>query len=169
LRTRIAILVGVVALGALLLGPKLLRQSFVVKSYFADAKNLHAGARVRLAGVDIGVVKAVRARPEVKESPAEVVLLLNPGYELRIPDDSIVEIETAGVLGETFVEIDVSGTSGAPIATTGVLKSSPTIQLTAGQAIEKLGEAIKTRCDCNQQNGSSAAVGSKSKSPPSKP
>jgi len=161
--------VGVVALGALLLGPKLLRRSFVVRSYFADAKNIHAGARVRLAGVDIGVVKTVRARPEMKESPAEVIMLLSPGYELRIPDDSIAEIETAGVLGETFVEIDISGTSGAPIATNGVLKGSPTIQLTAGQAIEKLGEVIKTRCDCNPQNGSSAVGGGKSKSPPSKP
>ena len=88
-------------------------------------------------------------------------MAISPGYELRIPDDSIVELQTEGVLGETFVEIDVSGTSGAPIGTNGVLKVRPATGLTAGQAIEKLGEVIKTRCDCAPQNESPVSVGGK--------
>jgi phospholipid/cholesterol/gamma-HCH transport system substrate-binding protein len=158
MKLRIAILVTTFAVAVLLVAPRLLRHKFVVRAYFADAMNLRDEARVRLAGVDVGVVKSVRVRPEMKESPAEVVMVIDPGYELRIPDDSIVELETAGILGETFVEIDVSGTSGASIATNSVLKVRPTVQLTAGHAIAKLGEAINKHCDCDSKEGSSNAV-----------
>ena len=70
-----------------------------------------------LAGVEIGSVKSVRARPEMKEAPAEVVTELTPSYELKIPNDSIASLATAGVLGETYVEIDAAHASCAPIGT----------------------------------------------------
>ncbi len=154
MKLRLAILGSALAVAALFIVPKLLYPKFVVRAYFTDAMNLHNGAPVRLAGVQVGLVKSVRARAEMKKTPAEVVMVISPGYELRIPDDSIVELETAGVLGDTFVEIEISGTSGAPVPTNGVLRVRPTVQFTAGQAIEKLGDAIKKRCDCDLQMGS---------------
>jgi ABC-type transporter Mla subunit MlaD len=78
----------------------------VVKTYFANAMGLRAGAPVRFAGVDLGSVKSERAKPEVKNSPVEVVMVFNPPYELKIPNDSTVLLETAVILGETFVDID---------------------------------------------------------------
>jgi MlaD protein len=47
-----------------------------VRVYFQDAQGLHAGASVRMAGVDIGSVSSVRVRPE-PPAPAEVVMVLH--------------------------------------------------------------------------------------------
>src|SRR5689334_19906944 len=87
-----------------------------IKTYFRDAKGLRAGAPVELAGVKVGEVESVRARPELKENPAEVVMNLQTDYALNIPADAVATLSTAGILGETFAAIDVANTSGAPIA-----------------------------------------------------
>jgi ABC-type transporter Mla subunit MlaD len=52
-------------------------------------------------------------------------------YELKIPTDSITLIETAGILGERYVAIDISQASGPPIEDYGCLKSKPTQASTA--------------------------------------
>ena len=85
-----------------------------VRAYVQDAQGLHAGAPVRLAGVQIGSVRSVRALPEKRENPAEVVMILRTPNELKIPKDSVVSLATAGVLGETFAEINVQNASAPP-------------------------------------------------------
>ena len=50
-------------------------------------------------------------------------MLLQTPYELNIPGDAIVSLATAGVLGETYPEIDLQGSSGAPAKQEGTLKS----------------------------------------------
>ena len=94
-----------------------------VKAYFLDAHGLRAGAPVRVAGVDVGRVTEVRVRPELKEHPAEVTMLLQTPYELRIPNDSIVLLSTAGLLGETYPEIEIRYASGLPLENGAVLKT----------------------------------------------
>ena len=47
-------------------------------------------------------------------------------YDLRIPKDSLTEIDTAGLLGGSLESIDVSQASGSPIENYGYLKSKPT-------------------------------------------
>jgi ABC-type transporter Mla subunit MlaD len=93
------------------------------KCYFQDAQGLRAGAKVRLAGVEIGSVTSVRVRPELRDHPAEVEMSLQTTYELNIPNDSVVTLETAGVLGEVFPEIDIRGASGPPLVQNGELKT----------------------------------------------
>jgi ABC-type transporter Mla subunit MlaD len=78
----------------------------------------------------------------MKDSPAELTMVLDPGYELRIPNDSVVELRTAGVLGETFAEIDIAGTSGPPAAPNAVLRSRPVDQITMSQMIQRLSAAL---------------------------
>ena len=95
----------------------------LLKTYFQDAHGLRAAAPVRVAGVDVGRVTEVRVRPELKEHAAEVSMSLQTPYELKIPEDAIVSIATAGVLGETYLEIDLRGSSGAPAGEAGTLKS----------------------------------------------
>ena len=48
---------------------------------------------------------------------------LQTPYELNIPNDSVVTLETAGILGEVFPEIDIRGASGPPLLTNGELKT----------------------------------------------
>ncbi len=121
------------------------RRGFEIRSYFQDVQGLRGGAPVRLAGVEVGVVKAVQVRPERRETPAEVSMSIQTPYELKIPNDAIVFVSSSGVLGPTFAEIDIRGTSGPPVQRGGVLKSRQSEDLT--QAIlQKLNEVLK-HCD----------------------
>lgn len=96
-----------------------------IKCYFKDAQGLRPGAKVRLAGVEVGSVTSVRARPELRDQPAEVVMILQTPYELNVPEDAVVTIETAGVLGEVFAQISVQDATGPPLQPGGVLKTRP--------------------------------------------
>ncbi len=156
---RVAGLLGVVliALIALLLVRKPFSDKMVVKAYFSDAMSLRAGAPVRLAGVDIGSVKSVRARPELKEAPAEVVMVLTPSYELKIPNDSTASLATAGVLGETYVQIDAARASGAPLEANAVLKTVPTTELSTHEILEKVNEMLSEKCGCGSPKKGDAA------------
>jgi phospholipid/cholesterol/gamma-HCH transport system substrate-binding protein len=152
---------GVAALALIVLGAVLLvnnpfRRKIVVKAYFGNAMTLRVGAPVRLAGVEIGSVESVRARPELKEAPAEVVMLLTPSYELNIPSDSTASLETAGALGETYVEIDVGHASGPTIGSNAVLRTVATPQITTQEFIERVGDILSHKCDCDSGKANAA-------------
>jgi phospholipid/cholesterol/gamma-HCH transport system substrate-binding protein len=162
---RLAALVGVGVLALLLVVIRSLGHKLVVKAYLTNALGLRAGAPARLAGVDIGSVKSVRARPERKEAPVEVIMVLDPPYELKIPSDSTISLETAGVLGETYIDIDATSASGPPIGPNAVLRAKPTVQLTTEQIIEKVSEAFgKKGCDCDVKRDDSRVTSTKEKS-----
>src|SRR5580704_18114403 len=116
----------VVVLAILLVALRPMGHRMVGKACFTNAMGLGAGAPVGFAGVDRGSVKSVRARPEVKNSPVEVVMVFNPRYELKIPNDATVLLETAGILGETFVDIDAAKDTGPPIGANAVRKAHST-------------------------------------------
>lgn len=118
------IVVGIAAIGSLFINPfRYHRQQ--INSCFNNVQGLREGAPVRIAGVDIGTVRRVRANPQRKDCPAEVEMALATTYEIRIPKDSIAGIDTAGILGESFVSIDAIQASGPPIENYGYLKSRP--------------------------------------------
>src|SRR5215469_6450028 len=71
-----------------------------LKCHFRDAQGLRAGARVRVAGVEVGSVTSVRVRSELREHPAEVAMTLYTPYELKIPSDSTLSVETSGMMGD---------------------------------------------------------------------
>lgn len=123
-----SILIGLTALLALgvfvaLFRPE--RHSLHVRCYFQDAQGLRAGTKVRVAGVDVGSVTSVRVRPDQPDHPAEVILLLQTPYELKIRNDAVVTLETAGLLGETFPQIDIQGATGPELQDGGTLKTRP--------------------------------------------
>lgn len=103
--------------------------SLEIKCYFKDVQGLRAGAKVRLAGVEVGSVASVRVRPELRDHPAEVVMILQTPYELNVPDDSIVSLESAGVLGDVFAQVDIRDAKGPPLQSGGVLKTGPVASL----------------------------------------
>ena len=143
----IALLVGGVVLFAY---PRLTRHTIELTVRFQDANGLRAGAPVRLAGVEVGSVVSVRVRPEMQVAPAEVKMRLLTPYELKVPSDSTVSAETAGVLGETFLAIDVKGTFGGPAKNGEVLKAKETKPL-SGEEILKRVEELVHRKPCGPQ------------------
>jgi phospholipid/cholesterol/gamma-HCH transport system substrate-binding protein len=77
-----------------------------LKAYFDDASGLRMGAPVRLQGVDIGNVVAIRVVSTNKRLPVEVTMKVSMKYAFDLHKDSTATLTTAGVLGETFVNIN---------------------------------------------------------------
>ena len=79
-----------------------------LKSYFDNAQGLRPGAPVRLSGVDIGNVTKIIIVPDRDKqlTPVEVIMKLSTKYSYAIHRDSVTSLETAGVLGETYLDID---------------------------------------------------------------
>jgi phospholipid/cholesterol/gamma-HCH transport system substrate-binding protein len=85
-----------------------------LRSYFDNANGLREGAPVRLAGVDIGnVTKIMVVRDRTKQlTPVEVTMKVSTRYLFNLRKDSLTLLSTAGVLGETYIDIDSSQSKG---------------------------------------------------------
>ena len=88
-------------------------RKITVRSYFDNAGGLREGAPVRLAGVDIGNVSTVKIVPGKPTTPVEVMMRVNTKYSFDLKKDSVTLLTTAGVLGETYVDVDSSTAKGA--------------------------------------------------------
>ncbi|MFZ0136422.1 MAG: MlaD family protein [Candidatus Sulfotelmatobacter sp.] len=89
-------------------------------SYFDNAEGLRVGAPVRLSGVDIGnVSKILIVRDKDRQlTPVKVLMKVSTKYDFNLRRDSVTSLDTAGVLGETYLDIDSSQAVG-PVARNG--------------------------------------------------
>jgi phospholipid/cholesterol/gamma-HCH transport system substrate-binding protein len=112
LRVGITVIVATLTLAVLLFlmsgTSGIFTRRITLKSYFDNAQGLRAGAPVRLNGVDIGNVTKILIVPDKdkQQTPVEVVMKVSTKYSYAIHRDSVTSLETAGVLGETFLDID---------------------------------------------------------------
>jgi len=95
-----------------------------LRSYFFDAQGLREGAPVRLSGVDLGNVSQIRIVPGRSDSPVEVTMRVNRKYMFNLRQDSKTLLSTAGVLGETYINIDSSKAAGPVVHDGDVLPTS---------------------------------------------
>ncbi|HEX4488062.1 MAG TPA: MlaD family protein [Terriglobales bacterium] len=89
-------------------------KKITLKSYFDNASGLRQGAPVRLNGVDIGNVETMRVVSDKDKqlTPVEVVMKVSTKYHDSLRQDSLTSLSTAGVLGETYVDINSSQAVG---------------------------------------------------------
>ncbi len=80
-------------------------EGYSVKAEFQNIGSLKVRSPVKLAGVKIGRVSAIRL--DTDQYQAIVIMRIQPQYKL--PDDSIASIYTAGLLGEQYIAIDAGG------------------------------------------------------------
>ncbi len=101
-----------------------------LRSYFANAAGLKEGAVVTLEGVTIGNVRRIRVVPSRNPTPVEVDMEIGSESLSGLHDDSTAVIAQAGVLGDSYVDIDSSHATGPPPANNAELKAvgAPTIQ-----------------------------------------
>jgi phospholipid/cholesterol/gamma-HCH transport system substrate-binding protein len=102
----------------------LFTHKLILKSYFFDAQGLREGAPVRLSGVDIGNVSHIQIVPNKPDAPVEVTMKLNTKYRFNLRKDSKTLLSTAGVLGETYINIDSSKATGGEVKDGDVLETS---------------------------------------------
>jgi phospholipid/cholesterol/gamma-HCH transport system substrate-binding protein len=108
-----------------LFAPKL-----VLRTYFDNAGGLKNGAPVTLEGVTIGNVISIRVVASRNPTPVEVRMRVGQEYLHDLHADSVASIAQAGVLGDSYVDIDSTRATGPPPANDSELKASlaPTIQ-----------------------------------------
>src|SRR5260370_42583070 len=95
----------------------------VLRSYFDNASGLRVGAPVRLSGVDIGNVTRIRiVNDKARQiTPVEITMKVSTQYSFNLRRDSVSSLDTAGVLGETYLDIQSSQAVGPPAKDGGVL------------------------------------------------
>jgi phospholipid/cholesterol/gamma-HCH transport system substrate-binding protein len=114
LRVGITVIVASLTLGFLLFlmsgTAGLFTPRITLKSYFDNAEGLRVGAPVRLSGVDIGNVTHISIvnMADKRLTPVEVMMKVSTQYGYALRRDSVTSLETAGVLGETYLDIDSS-------------------------------------------------------------
>ena len=90
----------------------LFTRRIVVHSYFENASGSEIRRPVNLQGVNIGSVSKMLIVPQRKLTPVEVVMKISLKYSAALHTDSLASLSTAGVLGDTFVDIDSSHATG---------------------------------------------------------
>src|ERR1700752_5386330 len=101
--------------GAGFLGPK-----YRLVTYFPEVAGVSNGAPVRLDGVDIGNVEAIKMVPRVagkapdKSRNIEVVMRVDKRFQDDILTDSTATLVTEGLLGNRYVNI-ARGFTGVPL------------------------------------------------------
>lgn len=99
----ILLLVFFAAIGGLILWLRdvnLTQETYEITVEFADANRLKRGAIVRYRGVPVGKIKAIEARPNGVDAILEI-----ESVDLRIPKDVTVDVNQAGLVGETSIDI----------------------------------------------------------------
>ncbi len=131
-------------------------RKLILRTYFDNAANLKSGAPVTLEGVTIGNVIRIRVVPERNPYPVEVTMRVGTKYLSDLHTDSTTTITQAGVLGDSFVDIDSSQatgphpTDGAELKSTGTPNIQDVVQASQGALkqmeilVTKLGVMVDT-------------------------
>jgi len=157
LKVGLTVLAASITLGILILLMSgtggVLTRKITLKSYFDNAGGLREGAPVRLQGVDLGNVTGIRvvSDPARRLTPVEVTMKVNTKYHNNLRKDSVTLLSTAGVLGETYIDIDSSQASGPEVAQGDVLATRETPQIEdvvrASQSTLQNLDALEKRVD----------------------
>jgi len=141
-----------------------------IYAYFENAAGIRTGAPVKLEGVNVGNVTAIDLIPKdhqppiqqttpkdyirpdvVFDKPVRVKMSIAKSGLKDLRTDAIAEFKTAGVLGETFIDIDATGTRGGIVSEGAILRTKPmrsmdTIISASQSAVENL-DALVRRID----------------------
>ena len=136
-------LVAAVALGiATFKLREAIQPSLYLGACFQTKSGLKPGAEVRVAGVEAGTVQSVTLQSN--ECPVRVEFRLTlTRYFGSLPRNATARMETAGVLGPTFLEIDLPQVPGSALENHGTVKTVET----KGQLDPKTAETLKKVID----------------------
>ncbi|MGD2062730.1 MAG: outer membrane lipid asymmetry maintenance protein MlaD [Nitrospirota bacterium] len=79
--------------------------SYTVSAHFGSVSGLKEGAVVEIAGVKVGTVSAIRFDGEEYDARVEMAI----DRQVKLQDDAIASIRTAGIIGDRYVDITPGG------------------------------------------------------------
>jgi len=139
---------------------RLFEARYMIHADFTEVGGLADGATVRLAGVQIGRVSAVRL-PSQPGGKVRVDLNISRQFSDRIRKNSVARIDTQGLLGDKIIEITV-GTADAPVVAAGdVLAARDPVDL--GQVLTRGTETVKNVAALTENLGKMAQSFNESK------
>lgn len=106
----IFMLIGILCLGyiSIKLGKmELLGGNFyTVSARFDSVSGLKPGARIEIAGVDVGKVDRIALDPK---SGDQALVYFKIRSDVKIPDDVIASVRTSGIIGDKFILLKPGG------------------------------------------------------------
>ncbi len=108
LRLGIFVFVGLTILVVAILsvgGVKTWASGYQVNFMFSFINGVKKGAPVRFAGLDVGQVKTIKFFYDAKEAKTKIRITCWVDNDVKIPMDSVVWVNTLGLLGEKYIEI----------------------------------------------------------------
>lgn len=135
------VLAGLIATGGVifLIGEErqLFKDKLTYQVAFTDVQGLRRGSPVRMGGVDIGAVDAVRYGEDAKDAKIYVDISVVEDESRRLRQDSVASIEGKGLLGDKMIVVTVGNPSKPAIPVGGRIPSREAEDMT--QMIAKLG------------------------------
>lgn len=153
--------IGVVAISAIVIAAVLVFsltgsrgfswQRYELKTRFPNVSGLASGSPVRVAGVEVGSVRAI----EFAGEQVDVTFEVNKNVRARITDKSVAFLGSVSLLGESAVDITPAG-SGTPVPDGGYVTARATkgtIADVAEQATGALAESSQILKDMRAGRG----------------
>ncbi|HUK29924.1 MAG TPA: MCE family protein [Candidatus Acidoferrum sp.] len=124
----------------------LLLPKYELKIYLPEASGIEKGARVRLDGIDIGTVSAVKLAGSApnKDRRSELDLRIFKRSQNQIRTDSLAMVETEGFLGNRFINIS-RGFNGAPVEPGSEIPARAMLVATSNltELLDRIGTCLK--------------------------
>lgn len=158
------VLIGAAALGylALTLGDVSLTRDakYPVFARFSSVAGLKVGDSVKVAGVTVGEVKSIA----LADFNAQVELALNE--DVRLPSDTIASIQSAGLLGDSFVNLAPGADDGDLTPGDRIARTEPAVSLTELIAKYAFGSPVEDTAQTNSSTAGEQQDGDSSKPSP---
>lgn len=78
---------------------------YEVSATFSSVDGLAPGTDVRLSGIKIGTVSALRLNPKTYQA----IAVLSINNDVPLPDDSSIKITSSGILGSSYLSVTPGG------------------------------------------------------------
>jgi len=119
-----------------------------IKAYFTNANGVKVGAPVTLDGVTIGNVTSVLIVSNHEPDAVQITGRVGAKYQPQLHTDSTLSIKSAGVLGDSFVDISSVKATGPPVTDGATLRVANTPQIqdvisTSQDALESTNAVIR--------------------------
>ncbi|MDB5352591.1 MAG: ABC-type transport system involved in resistance to organic solvent, periplasmic component [Planctomycetota bacterium] len=103
------------------------QKTFSARVEMAQVGGLELGGKVRVQGIDAGVVEAI-IPPSLPGKPISLVLRIDEGLRHLVRSDATARITAQGVIGAKILEIVPGRPDATPLADGGSLRAEPTVE-----------------------------------------